>query len=81
MIPHRIPEQIHEDIINVMSFVETTLPICPMQEQKYLFEVYNKYVKPTYKDDLEDTCNLSRSEVINKIRSIVNTWKQQRMNS
>jgi pyruvate-formate lyase-activating enzyme len=81
MLNHRIPEQIKEDIIEVMAFVETTLPTCPIDEQNYLFEVYNKYIKPTYQDDLEDTCPRCRSEVISKIRMIVNGWKQQKQTS
>lgn len=76
MLNHRIPEQIKQDVIEVMTFVESTLPICPKDEQDYLFEVYNKYIKPVYQDDLKDTCSRCRSEVIGKIRLIVNTWKQ-----
>ena len=78
MINHRIPNKIKQDIIDTMAFVETTLPNCPADEQTYLFEVYNKFVKPTYKDDLENNCNACRSEVLNKIRSIVRQWKQQK---
>ena len=81
MINNRIPEQIKDDIIEVIAFVETTLPACPIDEQNYLFEVYNKYIKPTYQDDLTDTCPRCRSEVIGKIRMIVNGWKQQKQTS
>jgi transposase-like protein len=81
MIQHRIPNQIKEDIIETMAFVETTLPNCPADEQSYLFEVYNKYIKPTYQDDIKNTCPRCRSEVLNKIRRIVKGWKQQEQNS
>lgn len=80
-INHRIPDAIKPDILEVMEFVETTLPKCPADEQKYLFEVYNKYIKPTYKDDLLNNCGACRSEVLNKIRAVVRQWKQQSQNS
>ncbi len=80
MIYHRIPYAIKQDVIDTIEFVQPNLPKCPKDELEYLFEVYNKYINPTYKDDLQNNCNLCRSEVINKIRNIVNVWKQSQAN-
>lgn len=80
MIYHRIPTEIHEDIIEVMDYVQPLLPFAPEKETAYLFEVYNSYIKPTYKDDIEPNCPACMTRVFGAIRTIVNGWKQQKEN-
>jgi hypothetical protein len=48
-IVHRIPPEIKKDIIEVIEHVEKYIPICPPKYLKYLFEVYNKYIAPSYR--------------------------------
>jgi hypothetical protein len=81
LIPNRIPQEIKQDIIDVINFIEPRLPICPAKQQTYLFDVYNKYIKPPYLDDEKQTCGGCRSLVIGKLRTIVREWKKQEVNS
>lgn len=80
MRTHRIPNEIKQDIIDVIEFIEPRLPICPAKQQSYLFEVYNKYINPPYKDDQKESCGGCRSLVVGQIRTIVRQWKQQEEN-
>ena len=77
MISHRIPEEIKQDIIDVIDFIEPRLPLCPAKQQTYLFEVYNKYINPPYLDDQKESCGGCRSLVIGKLRTLVRLWKTQ----
>jgi len=81
MIGERIPEEIKQDILEVLDYIKPRLPICPAKQQTYLFEVYNKYIKPTYLPDLEEGCGGCRSDVFSKIQFIASKWKRQEKNS
>ena len=81
MINHRIPPVIEQDVIDVIEFVESTLPKIPRDELNYMFKVYNNYIKLNYLDDLCTTCKTDRSNVVGKLRTIVREWKQQETNS
>lgn len=78
-ISHRIPPEIHKDIIEVIEHIEPYLPICPGRYQKYLFEVYNKYIAPKYRQEKE-SCGGCRAKVISVLRSLVREWKKQEQN-
>lgn len=80
MINHRIPEEIKQDIIDVINFIEPRLPLCPAKQQTYLFEVYNKYINPPYSKPQKETCGGCRSLVIGKFRTLVRLWKTQEEN-
>ncbi len=74
-IVHRIPAEIEKDIIEVIEHIEKYIPICPPKHLKYLFEVYNKYVAPSYRPE-NINCGGCRAKVISVIRSIVREWKK-----
>ncbi len=80
-IPHRIPNSIKNDVIDVVTHVEKFLPTPPRDHVEYLFKIYNDFVNATYKDDEDINCGGCRSLVIGKLRTIVREWKQQDQNS
>lgn len=83
----RLPKEIITDIILVMSEVEKnvhaiTHPTNDFQLRilKYLFEVYNKYI--SYSDKQQDiSCSGCRSLVVGKFRNFANQWKIQQETS
>ena len=81
MLPHRIPKETMKDVANVVTHVEAYLPTPPQKYIIYLFEIYNQYVNPLYKEDEDINCGGCRSLVISKLRTIVRTWKEKEMNS
>lgn len=70
----RIPHKIRQDVIDVLLFIKPRMPMCPAEEQTYLFDIYNQYIKPTYMPDLEQGCGGCRSQVINRVKYAANSW-------
>ena len=74
-IVHRIPNEIKKDVIDVIEKVEKYIPIYPPKYLKYLFEVYNKYIAPSYRPE-NINCGGCRAKVVSVIRTIVREWKK-----
>ena len=69
----RIPKEIHKDITEV---VQRMLPFMPRvmnyKDLEYLFEVYNKYIEPYNKQNID--CGACRSKVMGIFRQMVRLW-------
>ena len=78
MVNHRIPKEQQEQVTKVVLHVQKFLPNPAHEHLVYLFEIFNKYVKATYAPDEDITCGACRSNVISKLRYIVNSWTTQK---
>lgn len=72
----RIPKEIHQDIIEVVTRMLPFMPrVMRIEDLEYLFEVYNKYIEPYNKQTIE--CGACRSKVMSLFRQIVKIWTSE----
>lgn len=73
----RIPKEKRKDIIRVVMSVKQTTSPNP-RHLVWLFEVYNAYLSPNHKKDID--CRTHRATVINDLYRCVILWKKQDTN-